>query len=120
RKKILSELTISLAGDLAKFINEQNIWDDTVIKNITSLSKIKAEWQHNISDQIAYTFAYNFTSYKQASRQIVNNSFLDLNLKYSPANWKSFFELQCINLTNQKLYQQMNSDSNQLMTFQLP
>ncbi|GEM63428.1 Plug and carboxypeptidase regulatory-like domain-containing protein [Sphingobacterium faecium] len=120
RKKILSELTISIAGDLAKFINEQNTWDDTVIKNITRLSKIKAEWQHNISDQIAYTFAYNFTSYKQASRQIVNNSFLDLNLKYSPANWKSFFELQCINLTNQKLYQQMNSDSNQLMTFQLP
>ncbi|MDR6782317.1 hypothetical protein [Pedobacter africanus] len=120
RKKILSKITISLTGDLGKFINEQNTLGDPVIKNITRLSKIKAEWQQNLGDQIAYTIAYNFTSYKQALRQMVNNSFLDLNLKYSPPKWKSFFELQCINLINQNLYQQINSDSNQLSTFQLP
>ncbi|SDL64413.1 CarboxypepD_reg-like domain-containing protein [Pedobacter sp. ok626] len=120
RKKILSKITISLTGDLGKFINEQNTLDDPVIKSITRLSKLKTEWQHNLSDQVGYTIAYNFTSYQQALRQMVNNSFLDLNLKYSPAKWKSFFELQCINLINQNLYQQINSDSNQLSTFQLP
>lgn len=120
RKKIFSKITVSATGDLGEFINKQNTLDGPAIKNSTKTHRLKAEWQHQLNDQIAYTLAYNFTSYQQELKQMVNNNFLDLNLKYSPAKWKSFFELQCINLTNQNLYQQINSNSNQLSTFQLP
>ncbi len=120
RKKIWSKITVSLTGDLGGLTHEQSTSQDLVIRNISKLNKVKAEFQHNLSDQIAYTIVNNFTSYKQASTQPVKNNFLDLNLKYSPIKWKSFFELQCINLINQKLYQHIHADANQLSIFQLP
>ncbi|WP_316805283.1 carboxypeptidase-like regulatory domain-containing protein [Pedobacter nototheniae] len=119
RKKIFSKATLSVTGEMAKFINQQKTILNTV-NNETKINKLKAEWQHNLNSKISYTLSYSFTSYRQSLQQTVRNHFLDLNVKYAPTKWKSSFEFQCINLMNQNLYQQINSSSNQLSVFQIP
>lgn len=120
RKKMFSQITLSLTGEMGKFINQQNTLRNSSIKNTTNIEKIKAQWQHNLNEQVSYSLTYNFTSYQQSSQQVIKNNFLDLNAKYTPRKWKSYFEFQCINLINQNLYKQINSSSNQLSIFQIP
>jgi hypothetical protein len=120
RKKIFSKATLSVTGEMGSFINEQKTPDHALTKNTTDFEKIKAEWQHNLSDQILYGIVYNFTSYKQSLQHSISNDFMDFNVKYTPTKWRSYFELQGINLMNQGLYKQINSNSNQLSIFQMP
>jgi hypothetical protein len=120
RKNLFDKATLSLTAEIAKFINQQNTLHNNLIKNTTNSAKIKAQWQQNLSDQVSYVITYHLNSYHQSSRQALNNSFMDLNAKYAPSKWKSFFEFQCSNLVNQNLYKQINSSSNQLSVFQIP
>ncbi len=120
RKKIFNTATISITGEMAKFINHQNTLQNAIVKNETKTSKLKAGWQHNLNSQISYTLSYAFTSYQQSLQQAVRNSFPDLQVKYAPTKWKSYFEFQCTNLANQNLYKQINSNTNQLSVFQIP
>ncbi|TWF40383.1 hypothetical protein FHW36_10465 [Chitinophaga polysaccharea] len=120
RKKIFNTATISITGEMAKFINYQNTLQNASVKNETNTRKLKAGWQHNLNSQISYTLSYAFTSYQQSLQQAVRNGFPDLQVKYAPIKWKSCFEFQCTNLANQNLYKQINSNSNQLSVFQIP
>lgn len=120
RKKIFNQVTFSVTGDMRKLINKQSTLQNAEIKNETKIEKLKADWQHNLNSQLSYTLSYNFTSYQQSLQQPVRNNFLDLNIKYAPTKWKSYFEFQCINLVNQNIYQQINSSPNQLSVFQIP
>lgn len=119
RKKLLSKITLTWSGDLTRSVNKQESLNG-LISNETAGEKIKGEWQHNISSAISYTVAYNFTTYRQSLQQPVRNQFFDFNIKVAPVKWKSFFEFQCINLINQKLYRQINSSANQLSTYEMP
>ncbi|WP_316795235.1 carboxypeptidase-like regulatory domain-containing protein [Pedobacter agri] len=119
RKKLLSKITISIVGDLSKSINKQESLSG-IITNETANEKIKGEWLQNLSEEISYSVSYNFVSYRQSLHQPVRNQFLDLNLKFAPTHWKSFFEFQCINLMDQQNYQQINSTANQLSVYQMP
>jgi hypothetical protein len=116
RKKLFAEATLSVTGEAGQFINEP----DYATKNTTRFQKIKAEWQHNLTEQVLYGITYNFTSYRQSLQRSINNGFMDCHLKYTPAKWKSYFELQGINLFDQGVYKQINSSPNQQSIFQMP
>ncbi|MDR6781457.1 hypothetical protein ABIE26_002055 [Pedobacter africanus] len=120
RRKIFSKATVSVTAETGKFINEQKISGSAVTKNATDFKKIKAEWQHSLTAQLLYGVSYKFSWYKQSLQNPVANHFIDLNLKYTPAKWKSYFELHGINLINQGVYKQIVSNSNQLSVFQMP
>jgi hypothetical protein len=120
RKKVFNNSSFSIAAESGKFINQQKTTLDAVIENTSHVDQIKSEWQHQISPEISYQLIYNFRSYRQSLQQTINSNFLDLNVKYAPSKWKSFFEVQCINLINQDSYQQINLSSNQLSIFQVP
>lgn len=119
RKKLFSKVTLSLAGDLSRSLNKQESLSGS-IENESANEKIKGEWLHNLSSALSYALTYNFVSYRQFSQEPIRNQFLDFNLKYAPTNWKSFFEFQCVNLINQRAYQQITSSANQLSTYQMP
>lgn len=120
RKKLFTTVSISLSGDMSRMINRQGLTGRGANINKTEVEKLKAEWIHQIADRFSYTLTYNLASYRQSGQQAVCNQFLDMNLRYSPKKWKSFFELQCINLLNQDFYTQITSNINQLSTYQLP
>ncbi|WP_316819176.1 carboxypeptidase-like regulatory domain-containing protein [Pedobacter nyackensis] len=120
RRKVFSKATVSVTAETGKFINEQKISGSAVTKNATDLKKIKVEWQHNLTTQLLFGVSYKFSWYKQSLQNPVANYFIDLNLKYTPAKWKSYFELNGINLINQAVYKQIVFNSNQLSVFQMP
>ncbi|RAJ02342.1 carboxypeptidase family protein [Chitinophaga skermanii] len=120
RKKLFTQLTISATGELGSIIQQQRISKDNTIETTTSINKLKTELLHGVSNTISYRLAYNLTSYKQSQQQNVHNSFLDVTLKYAPRKWKSYFEVQCINLLNQQEYRQVKSTVNQLSILELP
>lgn len=120
RKKLFTKATVSVTGEKGRFINEQKVPGYSLTKNTTDVEKIKAEWQHNLSDELLYGITYNFTSYKQSLQYSISNDFMDFNVKYTPTKWKSYFEFQGINLMNQGEYKQINSSSNQQSIFQMP
>lgn len=120
RKKLFTKAIISFTGEMSNFINRQNSVQNIILENKTKIDKLKAEWQHNLNSQLSYNLSYSFTSYHQSQQPAVRNNFLDLNIKYAPTKWKSYFEFQCINLVNQNLYEQINSNSNQLSVSQTP
>lgn len=119
RKKILKVTSLTLTGEVGKTINQQET-SSAAIENVMDFGKIRAEWQHNLTTAISYKLAYNFTSFHQSSQETIKNNFLDLNVKYAPVKWKSYFELQCINLLGQTNYQQITSNTNQLSVLQFP
>ncbi|SMC67429.1 carboxypeptidase-like regulatory domain-containing protein [Pedobacter africanus] len=120
RRKVFSKATVSVTADAGKFINEQKISGGAVTKNSTDFEKIKAEWQHNLNEQLLYGVSYKFSWYKQSLQNPVANHFIDFNVIYTPAKWRSYFELNGINLINQGVYKQVFSNSNQLSVFQMP
>jgi hypothetical protein len=120
RRKVFSKATVSVTAETGKSINEQTISGSTVTKNTTDVKKIKSEWQHNLTAQLLYVASYKFSWYKQSLQNPVANHFIDLSVKYTPAKWKSYFELNGINLINQGVYKQIVSNSNQLSVFQMP
>nr|WP_121272102.1 carboxypeptidase-like regulatory domain-containing protein [Pedobacter schmidteae] len=120
RKRIFSKATASVTAEAGKFINEQKLSGNAVTKNSTDFEKIKAEWQHNLTEQLLYGISYKFSWYKQSLQNPVANHFIDFNVKYSPAKWKSYFELNGINLLGQEVYKQIVFNSNQLSVFQMP
>jgi len=120
RKKLFNKITLSLAGDLNQFSNQQQGTGYSPIVNETSIEKIKGEWLHNISQELSYTVGYNFISYRQTNNEAIKNHFLDAKIKFAPSKWKSFFEFECTNLLNQRSYQQINSTANQLSVYQMP
>lgn len=120
RRKVFSKATVSVTAETGKFINEQKISGSAVTKNATDFKKIKAEWQHSLTAQLLYGVSYKFSSYKQSLQNPVANHFIDFNLKYTPAKWKSYFELNGVNLINQAVYKQIVYNSNQLSVFQMP
>ncbi|GGE46825.1 carboxypeptidase family protein [Pedobacter psychrotolerans] len=119
RKKLFAKVTLSVAGDLSRSLNKQESLGGP-IENESANERIKGEWLHNLSSGFSYVLTYNFVSYRQFSHEPIRNQFLDFNLKYAPTNWKSFFEFQCVNLINQRAYQQISSSANQLSTYQMP
>ncbi|MBB6237517.1 hypothetical protein HDC90_002139 [Pedobacter sp. AK013] len=119
RKKISTAVTVSVSAETGKFINDQNTINQN-IRNTTQVQKFKAIWEHNINTQLSYHFTYNFSLYKELQQQAVPNHFLDFNLKYTPAKWKSYFELQGINVTGENLYKQISISTNQLSVVQVP
>jgi len=119
RKKIFNKITASVSGELSRFINEQSTVNGKTV-NTTNIEKLKSTWQHQLNQKLSYNVAYNFTLYKQKLQQPMHNVFLDINVKYAPTKWKSFFEFQCLNLITQKVYKQINSTSNQLLIFDIP
>ncbi|MRG44076.1 hypothetical protein GFS24_03075 [Chitinophaga sp. SYP-B3965] len=116
RKKLFAAATLSVTGEAGQFINAS----DYATKNTTRFEKIKAEWQHNLTEQVLYGVTYNFTSYRQSLQHSITNGFMDCKVKYTPAKWKSYFELQGINLFDQGTYIQINSNPNQQSIFQMP
>lgn len=120
RKKVFSKATVAVTAEAGKFINEQKLSGNAVTKNSTDFEKIKAEWQHNLTEQLMYGISYKFSWYKQSLQNPVANHFIDFNVKYTPAKWRSYFELNGINLLGQGVYKQIVSNSNQLSVFQMP
>ncbi|MCK7554629.1 hypothetical protein MKQ70_06275 [Chitinophaga sedimenti] len=115
RKKLFADGTFSVTGEAGQFINEQ-----TAVSNTTRFLKAKGEWQHNLTEKVLYGITYNYTAYRQSTQPAIINGFLDFNIRYTPAKWKSYFELVGINLLDQGVYKQINLTPNQLSTFQLP
>lgn len=115
RKKLFADGTFSVTGEAGQFINEQ-----TAVSNTTRFLKAKGEWQHNLTEQVLYGITYNYTAYRQSTQPAIINGFLDFNIRYTPAKWKSYFEFVGINLLDQGVYKQINLTPNQLSTFQLP
>lgn len=120
RKKISAKMTVTITAENGQFINEQKTKDNQRIVQRSSLNKITGEWQHQVNELLSYQIAYRFNSFIQSKQDPVVNHFLDLNVKYAPAQWKSYFEFQVTNLLNQQMYTQINSSSNQLSFFQTP
>ncbi|MDN3588858.1 hypothetical protein QWY86_19415 [Pedobacter aquatilis] len=120
RKKLLSTINISIFGDLNEVINNQKTISNGHLSNKIQSKKLKAELQQNLSEEISFSLTYNFNNYRQSLRQEISNQFFDLNVKYAPGKWKSFFELQCINLMNKNLYSQVNSSANQQSIYEMP
>lgn len=119
RKKIRQSISMSVTGEAGEIVNRQYT-SKAITENVIGTGKIRAEWQHNLSSAVYYKLAYNFTSFRQSGQETIRNNFLDLDVRYIPAKWKSYFEVQCINLLGQSQYRQVTSGTNQLSVLQFP
>jgi hypothetical protein len=117
RKKLFSKAAISVTGDMARYIHQQK---GVSPDNITKTGKIRSEWRHNLTETMSYVLSHQFTTYRQSAQSAVRNHFLDASVKYAPLRWKSYFEVQCVNLINQHSYRQISSGPNQLSLLDLP
>lgn len=90
--------------------NESHFWtQDLVLK-----------WDHNIGDNIQYQIAYTNYSANQNAKSVSSSQFLDFSLQFNPFKWKGYLELQCINLLNEKEFEELNIRSNGFSLFRMP
>ena len=78
------------------------------------------KWEHNICENVQYQIVYTDYSAKQNSKAVSSSQFLDLSIQYNPFKWKGYFELKCINLLNEKTYEELNIRTNGFSLLQMP
>ncbi|WP_206155921.1 carboxypeptidase-like regulatory domain-containing protein [Chitinophaga fulva] len=119
-KKLFQKGTLSLTGEKRLFINEQGKGNKAESKNRTALTRLNAKWRQQLNDRLSYNASYQLVAYHQSGWQPVNSHFLDAEIRYALPKQKSYFEFQCTNLLNQRLYTQVSTTAGQVSTAVVP
>ncbi|TWR26750.1 hypothetical protein FPZ42_06850 [Mucilaginibacter achroorhodeus] len=120
QKKLSKKMTLRLSGEFGTGTNLQRTFSDTVIRNSNSRQKFKAAYSHQLTANLSYTISYHHMAYRQSQRAVIKNDFLEIGLRFLPNKWRGYFELQGLNLLNERTYQQIISTTNQLSVFEMP
>jgi len=102
------------------FNSKQSIAPGNIPKTKFRTQSIVINWQHNISENIQYQLSFTAYSAKQGSMPPSRSQFLNFSLQYNPFKWKGYIELKCLNLLNEKKYEEQVLRSNGYSILQMP